>query len=111
MPEDSSHTEKTQNVSLTIPLTIAIAIAAVMVITATVIFLHSAAYNTVKQIQIGTQVANSIKKSDIDTVSPIKASDIDQAYVTIKGQLNSLNDKADFGPTAVSDTSLGLVGN
>lgn len=109
MPEDSLRPQTIESTNLVMPLVVAIIIAVIMVTTATLIFLNSSAYNTVKQIQIGTQVANSLNKSDIDTVSPIKASDIYQTYNNIKNQLNQLNDNNDFGPSAVTNQALDLT--
>jgi hypothetical protein len=87
---------------------LAIAVAVVMVISTTTSFFRSGAYMTVKQIQIGTQSTISLNDESIDMLSPIKDSDIDVYASNISQRLKLLDDKADFGSEAVSDTSLKL---
>lgn len=108
MPEDNQSSEKIEGTNPVLAIGIAIVIAALMVAATTYDFLHSGAYATVKQIQIGTRVVHSIDRGDIDTVSPIKAADIDQYALSIKERIEALDDNTDFGPAAVSDSALGL---
>lgn len=108
MPEDSQPPEKIEGTNPVLAISMAVAIAALMVIATTYNFLHSGAYTTVKQIQIGTRVVHSIDQGDIDTTSPIKAADIDQYVLSIKERIKALDDTTDFGPAAVSDSALGL---
>jgi hypothetical protein len=86
----------------------AIALATAMVVITTVNFLHSGAYNTVKQIQIGVQTTEGINQSDLDVTSPINALDINEYAADLEQRLNTLDNYEDFGPEAVSDASLGL---
>ena len=108
MPEDNRQPEKIEGVNPVLSLGLAIVVAALMVIASTYNFLHSSAYTTVKQIQIGTRIVHSIDQGDVDTTSPIKAADIDQYALSIKERLKALDDNTDFGSAAVSDSTLGL---
>jgi hypothetical protein len=88
---------------------IAIVLAGIMVMITTVNFLRSGAYTTVKQIQIGIKAVDSVNQSDeLDITSPINAIDIDEYASGINQRLDLINDYADFGPEAISDSSLGL---
>lgn len=86
----------------------AIVIALSMVIFTTVNFLHSGAYMTVKQIQIGIKAEHILADEDLDTDSPINASDLDVYANSMHQKIKILDDTADFGPGAVSDQSLDL---
>ncbi|HUD03791.1 MAG TPA: hypothetical protein VMR51_03305 [Patescibacteria group bacterium] len=108
MPEDNQQPEIIEGANPVLAIGIAVLMAALMVAAATYSFLHSGAYTTVKQIQIGTRVVRSIDHGDIDTVSPIKAADIDQYASSIKERITVLDDNNDFGSAAVSDSALGL---
>ena len=108
MFDDNQQPEKTEGANPVLAIGIAIAVAALMVSATTFNFLHSGAYTTVKQIQIGTRVVHAIEQGDIDTISPIKAADIDQYALSIKERMKALDDNNDFGSAAVSDSALGL---
>jgi hypothetical protein len=106
MDTDTSATTNGSNPILAIGVAIALAMS--MVAITFTIFIQSGAYNTVKQIQAGTDVAKSIKMSGFDTKSSIKASDIAKYEEAMMLKVNSLNDISDFGPDQISDTALGL---
>jgi hypothetical protein len=110
MPEDKTLPEKITGTSPILAIGLAVAVAAVMVTVTTIIFLNSSAYTTVKQIQTGSVVISSLDldRDGIDTITPIKAADIDAYAKNIKQRLQSLDDSGDFGPAPVSDSSLGL---
>lgn len=87
----------------------AIGVAAVMVLVTFLVFINSGAYTTVKQIQIGTKVVQSLISSDFDSKSPIKADDITQYQKSISQRLTTLDDGNDFTASDLSDTALGLT--
>lgn len=91
-----------------VAISIAVGVALAMVLVTFVIFINSSAYATVKQIQVGTQVARTLQGTDVDTRSPIKADDIEAYQHRLNTQLQSINDEVDFGPNAISDQTLGL---
>jgi hypothetical protein len=97
-----------KGINLLYAIGLAVVIAITMVLTTTIVFYHSGAYTTVKQIQTGNQYAKSIDKGSLDTTSPINASDIDKYSHSINAKLNTIDDETDFGPQKVSDSSLGL---
>lgn len=101
------NTIKKNKDSPVIAITLAILIALIMVITTTTIFYKSNAYATVKQIQAGAN-ANPNLSDDIDTTSPIKATDIDEFAQSFKQRLRNLDDYNDFGPSELSNQNLGL---
>jgi hypothetical protein len=86
----------------------AIVIAAAMVLVTFVIFINSTAYATVKQIQIGTKIVQSLS-SDIDSKSPIKSDDITQYQKSIEQRMATIDDTNDFNASDLSDQSLGLT--
>ena len=104
--QPEADTESSANPLFAIGVVVLVAI--IMIIITTVSFLRSGAYTTVKQIQIGTQAVHLMDRNDLDTTSPINASDIDNIASNIKQQVQTLNDKNDFGPDDVSDSALGL---
>lgn len=107
MPEEDEN-PKNLGTNPLIAIGIAIFIAFIMVTATTVIFLHSDAYTTVKQIKIGNEAVKSLDKTLLDTDSPINAQDIDNYSLSIYQRLKAIDDYTDFGPEAVSDSALGL---
>jgi cell division protein FtsL len=108
MAKEQPSNEVIKGVNPTIAITIAIAVAFVMVLATTIIFLRSSAYTTVKQIQIGIRATEAMNQGNLDITSPINAIDIDQYTDSINQRLNMIDDYADFGPEAVSNAQLGL---
>lgn len=86
----------------------AIGVAIAMVSVTFTLFIHSGAYKTVKQIQVGTKLARSIKVEGYDSKSPIKATDITTYQLDLNKRLNKYNNQADFNPAVISDSALGL---
>jgi hypothetical protein len=97
-----------KGINLLYAIGLAVVIAIIMVLTTTIVFYHSGAYTTVKQIQTGNQYAKSIDKGSLDTTSPINASDIDKYSKSINARLNAIDDKTDFYMDEISDKNLGL---
>jgi hypothetical protein len=87
---------------------ISLAVAVVIITATTVSFFRSSAYMTVKQIQIGIESVDALSDGKIDMLSPIKAEDIDIYAENLTQRLKLIDDNADFGPDAVSDSSLKL---
>jgi hypothetical protein len=88
-------------------ISLAVVVASVMVITTTLVFFNSSAYETVKQIQTGIKTSTELS-DNLDTTSPIKASDIEVFYNSFINRLNSFDDHKDYGPDAISDKALGI---
>ena len=88
----------------------AVVVAASMVLVTFLIFINSTAYATVKQIQIGTKIVQTLN-SDIDTKSPIKADDIVQFQKSIEQRTSTMDDSSDFNNSELSDQALGLTNN
>jgi hypothetical protein len=86
----------------------AIVIAAAMVVVTFTVFVNSTAYATVKQIQIGTKIVQTLS-SDIDTKSPIKADDITQYQKSVEQRTATMDDASDFANADLSDQALGLT--
>jgi len=103
---DQSHGKNGTNLLWAIGISVLIAI--LMVVATTYSFYQSGAYTTVKQIQTGTKLVNSLDIGELDAKAPINASDIDEYARSINLKLKALNDQADFGPQGLSDASLGL---
>lgn len=101
-------TKKLDDLNPLLAMTGVLIITGVMVAITTVVFLHSSAHTTVKQIQLGIEASNLIEQDDIDITSPINATDIDEYHTSINQRLNAIDDQEDFGPEAVSDKALGL---
>lgn len=95
------------NVNPVFAISVAVSIALSMVIVTTIVFLKSDAYATVKQIQAGARNSNLIDEN-IDTTSPIKASDIDVYAESFEHSLQAQDNEQDFGPNNLSDQNLGL---
>lgn len=91
-----------------IAIGLAITVAVVMVTVTFIVFINSGAYKTVKQIQVGTKLARSIKPEGYDSTSPIKSADIDSYSQKLNSRVDKYNNQADFGPTNISDPALGL---
>ena len=85
-----------QKLSLLWMIIITIAVSAVLVLLALLVFLKSGAYDTVQQISAAEDVlAESIE--GIDTTSPIQASDLQDYATSLPQRVKSLNDSEDFG--------------
>ena len=82
-----------------------------MVLVPFVMFLHSSAYDTVKQIKIGTQLSAANLNSSYDVTSPVNAIDIANYEATLKQKLSGINNSADFNQNDISDQTLGLPSN
>jgi hypothetical protein len=82
-------------------------LAACFVIITFTVFLRSSAYETVQAIQANSKIDGS-SLGDYDTTSPVKTADIDETIRGIENKMNSLDNIENYGPDAVSDTSIGL---
>lgn len=106
--EQSEHLPQVEGFNPVLAITIIISIAITMVLVTFIVFINSSAYATVKQIDKGQSVVHALDKSDIDTTSPIKPTDIDSFRQSTDDKLRTLDDAADFSANAVSDKQLGL---
>lgn len=93
--------------SLYVAIGIMACVAAASVIITFTMFLNSSAYVTVKNIQANAKI-NGPGLADYDTTSPVKTADIDETAKAIENKLDGLDNQADYGPDAVSDTTLGF---
>lgn len=100
-------TLKRDGPSLYIAVFVAIAVATLMVTTTFTIFLNSSAYSTVKRIQANQNLAGQ-DLQDYDTISPVKAVDIDETIKGVQNTMGKLNPENDYGPAPTSKESLGL---
>ena len=89
----------------------AVTISIVMVFIPFMMFLHSSAYETVKQIKIGTQLSAANLNSSYDVTSPVNAIDIANYEATLKQKLSGINNSADFNQNDISNQTLGLPTN
>ena len=85
-----------QSLSMVWALILAILISVAMVGISFVVFLNSGAYTTVKQISAAADVLQT-NLDDIDTSSPIQASDIDEYAQKLPQRVRAFNDAEDFG--------------
>jgi hypothetical protein len=104
----ANEAEIVKGLNPTVAIALAIVIASAMVLGTTLSFLHSGAYTTVKQIQLGIETTESMDQGGLDITSPINAIDIDDYANSIDQRIKLIDDYADFGPEAVSDAQLGL---
>lgn len=102
------HSVSSEGFNPVLAITIIISIAMTMVLVTFIVFINSSAYATVKQIDKGQRVVHTLDKSDIDTTSPIKPTDIDTFRQITDDKLRTLDDANDFSASAVSDKQLGL---
>ena len=109
--DEIRETHRLEGMNPVVAIGAAISVAIAMVMVTFVIFINSDAYQTVKQIQIGTTFAQSLKNSEYDTKSPIKADDITEYQKSVDQRLGTFDDTADFNPTDLSEQSLGLTAN
>ncbi len=82
--------------SLVWALLLSVLISSALVGISFIIFLNSGAYATVKQISAAENVLQT-KLEDIDTSSPIQASDIDEYAQNLPQRVRAFNDEEDFG--------------
>jgi hypothetical protein len=108
MDQEQAIEPQKKQMSLALALGFAILLASTMVITTLFIFLKSNAYQTVKQIQTGVEVINSLNSDDIDITTPIKANDIDEYSNIFQQKIKILDDYTDFGPSDTSENALGM---
>lgn len=108
MFEEPVQSEKYIGANPLLAIGMAVGVAVLMITATTISFIRSDAYDTVKQIKTGSKMVQLINRDGLDILSPIKAADIDIFAQDFNKQLRSLDDYEDFGPNAVSDTSLGL---
>ena len=104
---DSEITSREKDgVSLYVAIGIMVSLAAASVIITFTLFINSSAYKTVKEIQANSRVS-SPGLTDYDTTSPVKFADIDETSKGIENKIDGLDNQADYGPDAVSDSALG----
>jgi hypothetical protein len=89
----------------------AVGISLIMVVTTFTMFIHSGAYKTVKQIQVGSQLTAASLGGSYDVTSPVNAVDISNYEVILKQKLSSIDNQADFSESALSPQALGLPSN
>lgn len=85
-----------QTLSMMWALILTVLISGTLVVISFVIFLNSGAYATVKQISAAADVLQA-NLDDIDTSSPIQASDIDDYAQNLSQRVRAFNDAEDFG--------------
>lgn len=105
--EHTAHKPEKDSVSLYVIIAVCIGVAFMLVGIAFTTFLQSSTYQTVKDIRANTQISNS-ELGGYDTISPVKAVDIEETMKNIENQLSGLDNSADYGPQALTDESLGL---
>lgn len=105
---DIAKHNSTKSFNPIVAIGIAIGVATIMVGVTFTVFINSSAYKTVKQIQVGTKLARSIKPEGYDSTAPIKASDVEAYSQRLNNKVNSYNNQLDFGPANISDSALGL---
>jgi|GEM_PF-495497 hypothetical protein len=89
----------------------AVVISFMMVLIPFIMFLHSSAYDTVKQIKIGSQLSAANLNGSYDVTSPVNAIDIANYEATLKQKLTTINNNADFNQNDISNQTLGLPAN
>jgi hypothetical protein len=103
------HVEPPMRDSASLYLAIAVMalIAACFVTITFTMFLRSSTYKTVQSIQANSKVDGSAL-GDYDTTSPVKTADIDETMRGIENKMNGLDNQENYGPDALSDSSIGL---
>ena len=94
-----------------IAIAAAVFISLVMVATTFTMFIHSGAYNTVKQIQVGSQLTAASLGDSYDVTSPVNAIDIINYEAILKQKLSTIDNQTDFNSGAISPQTLGLPAN
>jgi len=89
----------------------AAAISLAMVLIPFIMFLHSPAYETVKQIKVGSQLSATNLNGSYDVTSPVNAIDIINYETTLKQKLAIINNNTDFNQNSISNETLGLPNN
>ena len=103
----STETSTRDSASLYLAIAGMACLAACFVIITFTMFLKSPTYKTVQAIQANARIDGSAL-GDYDTTSPVKTADIDETIRGIENKMNSLDNIENYGPDALSDTSLGL---
>ena len=90
------HRPNRQELNLVWALLLAVLISGVLVGISFIVFLNNGAYVTVKQISAAEDVLQT-KSEDIDTSSPIQASDIHEYAQNLPQRVRAFNEEEDFG--------------
>lgn len=92
---ETTHIPSYKKLNLAWALFVTVAISAVLVLISFAIFLKSGAYDTVRQISAAEDVLQTTL-DDIDTTSPIQASDLEEYSKGLPQRIKTLNDTEDF---------------